>query len=118
LAFVLRRKGALWNLGAAIWLLALAFFSVERQSLAVYAWCLIGCLGLAFWGLREARTERVNLAFLGFAITVLTFYFSDVMGKIDRALSLVLLGILFLGGGWLLERTRRRIIARMGVEAA
>ena len=54
---------------------------------------------------------------LGFAVTVLLFYFSDVMDKLDRATSLIVVGLLFLGGGWLLERTRRRLIAHIQQEA-
>lgn len=118
LAFVLRKKGAIWNAGATVWVLLLSVLSVAYLNLAIYFWCVMGSVGLALWGIREQRTERVNLAFLGFAITVLVFYFSDVMAKLDRALSLILLGALFLGGGWLLERTRRKIIARMRTEPA
>jgi hypothetical protein len=42
---------------------------------------------------------------------VLAFYFSDVMDRLGRSASLIGLGLLFLGGGYLLERTRRRLIA-------
>ncbi len=118
LAFALRRQGGLWNVGATVWVAVLALFSVDSLNLASCFWCFLGSVGLAFWGIREARAERVNLAFLCLAITVLVFYFSDVMAKLDRALSLVLLGVLFLGGGWLLEWTRRRIIAGMRTEAS
>ena len=86
--------------------------SVGDYKLAIYFWCFVGAVGLAS-GIRERHAERVNLAFLGFAVTVLVFYFSDVMAKLDRAFSLIVLGVLFLGGGWLLERTRRKVIARM-----
>jgi uncharacterized membrane protein len=79
----------------------------------------VGSVGLAWWGIRESRAERINLAIAGFALTVLCFYFSDVMDKIGRSASLMLLGLLFLGGGWLLERTRRGLLARMNhVEVA
>jgi hypothetical protein len=39
------------------------------------------------------------------------FYFSSVMDRLGRAASLVGLGLLFLGGGWVLERARRRLVA-------
>jgi hypothetical protein len=45
---------------------------------------------------------------------VMWFYFSSVMDKLDRSLGLILLGILFLAGGWALEHTRRRLIASIG----
>jgi hypothetical protein len=35
------------------------------------------------------------------------------MDKLDRALSLITLGLLFVLGGWLLEKTRRRLVARI-----
>ena len=47
----------------------------------------------------------------GFALTVLVFYFSDVMDKLGRSASLIGLGLLFLGGGYLLEQARRRLVA-------
>jgi hypothetical protein len=79
----------------------------------------VGSVGLAWWGVRESRPERINLAIAGFALTVLCFYFSDVMDKVGRSASLMLMGLLFLGGGWLLERTRRGLLARMNnVEVA
>jgi len=118
LAFVLRGQAALWNAGTTVWVVLLAVLSVAKFNLGIYLWCFVGSVGLAYWGIREQRAERVNLAFLGFAVTVLVFYFSDVMAKLDRALSLILLGVLFLGGGWLLERTRRKIIAQMRTESA
>jgi hypothetical protein len=39
------------------------------------------------------------------------------MDKMGRSASLIGLGVLFLGGGWALERTRRRLIAHMQPEA-
>jgi uncharacterized membrane protein len=77
----------------------------------------MGSFGLAAWGIREARPERINLGIAGFALTVLAFYFSSVMDKLGRSASLIGLGVLFLGGGWALERTRRRLIAHMQPEA-
>jgi len=43
----------------------------------------------------------------------MTFYFSNVMDKLDRSASLIGLGVLFLGMGWALERTRRKLVARV-----
>jgi hypothetical protein len=47
-----------------------------------------------------------------FAATVLTFYSSQVMDKLGRSASLIGLGVLFLAGGWMLERARRRLVVR------
>ena len=119
LALVLRGRQAWWNVAAIAWTLLLAVMNNgDGDRIAVYIWCAVGAVGLVAWGIREARSERVNLGVAGFAITVLTFYFSSVMDKLGRSASLIVLGLLFLGGGWLLERTRRQLIARIRTEGA
>jgi hypothetical protein len=40
------------------------------------------------------------------------------MDKLGRSLGLIMLGVLFLAGGWLLERTRRRLIGHITGDAA
>ena len=70
-------------------------------------------LGSGGRGIRDGRAERVNLAVAGLAVTVLVFYFSSVMDKLGRSASLIGVGLLFLGGGWALERMRRRLLAHM-----
>jgi len=82
-------------------------------ELGVYAWCALGAIALVLWGLAEARRERINLGVAGFALTVSFFYFSSIMDKLGRSASLIGLGLLFLLGGWALERTRRLLIARL-----
>jgi uncharacterized membrane protein len=119
-AGLLRPRHMHWNIAAVGWtaLLAISDTGTGAHPL-VYFWCAAGSIGLAFWGIVESRPERINLAIAGFALTVICFYFSDVMDKLDRSASLMLMGALFLGGGWLLERTRRGLLARMNnVEAA
>ena len=77
-----------------------------------YAWWEVGAIALTFWGYAEARTERINLGTALIAIILMGFYFSEVMGRFDRSLSLIGLGLLFLGGGWALERFRRQLVGR------
>ena len=124
LAWILRRRAAWMNLIAALWVVALGTTSLPSQpnesllrliwrELGPYALCALGSIGLIAWGLKEARKERINLGVAGFALTVLLFYFSNVMDKLGRSASLIGLGLLFLLGGWLLERTRRRLVARL-----
>ena len=104
---------------AIAWTLGLPAFSEGHPDrLLVYAWFAIGAVGLSAWGIRDARPERVNLGIVSFALTVLGFYFSSVMDKLGRSASLMCLGVLFLGGGWILERTRRRLMARIRPEAS
>lgn len=123
IAWWLRGSNAWMNVIAALWVTILGTAAYGtftlRDGVLPYAWhelgpywmCALGAIGLIAWGLKEARKERINLGVAGFALTVLFFYFSTVMDKLDRAGSLVGLGLLFLLGGWLLERTRRRLVA-------
>jgi hypothetical protein len=73
---------------------------------------------VAWWGVRQLSKMLVNLGIVGFAIAVVWFYFSDVFDKMGRSLGLIGLGVLFLAGGWALEKMRRRILARMGTSEA
>ena len=88
------------------------------QHVAVHAAYLLAAVGLTVWGVREAHRLRINVGVLAFALTVLSFYYSSVFDRIGRSLGLVALGVLFVGGGWLLERTRRRLLDRIGGDGA
>ena len=114
IAFLLRGREAVWNATAVFWTLVLAAIAGSGpEHLAVYFWCAIGAVGLSLWGIRDGRPERINLGIAAFAITVFAFYFSSVMDKMGRSESLIGLGALFLGGGWALERTRRKLMAHI-----
>jgi hypothetical protein len=54
---------------------------------------------------------------VGFAIAVAWFYFSNLFDKMGRSLGLIGLGVLFLAGGWALEKMRRGLLARMASHA-
>jgi uncharacterized membrane protein len=69
---------------------------------------------LCWWGVRLLSRALVNLGIVYFAVAVLWFYFSNIYNDHERALGLIGLGVLFLAGGWALEKMRRRILARMG----
>jgi hypothetical protein len=124
LAWLLRGRAAWMNGVAALWVLVLgtlafrpeatdSLLSYAWRELGPYLWCGAGSLALVLWGLAEQRKERINLGVAGFALTVLFFYFSTVMDKLGRSGSLIGLGALFLVGGWMLERARRRLVARL-----
>jgi uncharacterized membrane protein len=68
---------------------------------------------IIWWGVRQASKALVNLGIIGFAIAVGWFYFSDVFDKVGRSLGLIGLGVLFLAGGWALEKMRRRLVTQM-----
>jgi hypothetical protein len=114
---------AWWLRGREAWpmILAVAFAvgvaaldaSTTSNRVLVHVLFIAASVGLAAWGLRDARRLRVNLGVLAFALTVLSFYFSSVFDKLGRSLGLIGLGVLFIGGGWWLERARRRLLDRM-----
>ncbi len=112
--FLLRRWDAWPMAGWAVWAVVLTLLSGEKQWILLHAWCALGSVALAAWGIKDSRPERVNLGLAGFAITVGFFYFSTLMDKLGRSASLIGLGILFLGGGWALERLRRQLLTRIG----
>jgi len=126
LAWWLRGRGVWMNVIAALWVALLSLVSMGFRGrglgaavplwneLMTYGACALGAMGLVAWGLAESRKERVNLGVAGFALTVFAFYFSNVMDRLGRSASLIGLGLLFLLGGWFLEKARRRLVARVG----
>jgi Predicted membrane protein (DUF2157) len=109
-SFLLRGRHAWTSALAMAWGVLLAFVHPEVMA---YLWCAAGAVGLVAWGLREGRPERINLGVSSFALTLLCFYFSNVMDKLGRSLGLMGLGALFLLAGWTLERARRRLLAQI-----
>jgi len=89
-------------------------YTFIEPNLAAHALVAAFCVFIIWWGVRRVSQALVNLGILGFAIAVSWFYFSDIMDKLDRSLGLIGLGILFLAGGWALEKWRRRLVAGMG----
>jgi uncharacterized membrane protein len=81
----------------------------------ILAYVLVAAVAmlLAWWGVRSRSRAVVNYGVGMFAVTVSWFYFSSLMDKLGRSLGLIGLGILFLLGGWLLERMRRKLMAQM-----
>lgn len=120
-----RRRDAWISILAALWVACLGttrrpadfeaagWFQREWHDLGPYLVCAIGAVGMVWWGLRESRKARINIGVAGFALTILLFYFSSVMDKLGRSVGLIGLGALFLAGGWLLERMRRRLVRRL-----
>ena len=85
------------------------------SGLLLAARCALAAVFLVAWGVHISAKALVNYGMVAFAFTVMWFYFSSVMGKLDRALGLIMLGVLFLAGGWLLERTRRLLVSNMSL---
>jgi uncharacterized membrane protein len=125
LALLLRRTASWMNAVSAAGVLSLGLVMPHRtfrwnswDVLGVYVWAAIGAFGVIAWGVAERRRERINLGVAGFGITVLFFYFSNVMDKLGRAASLMGIGALLIFGGWGLERARRSLVARLQEKAS
>ncbi|MGA2886932.1 MAG: DUF2157 domain-containing protein [Terracidiphilus sp.] len=88
-------------------------YNRSEPNLAAHALVAAFTVFIIWWGVRQSSKALVNLGIVGFAIAVGWFYFSDIMDKLDRSLGLIGLGVLFLVGGWLLEKTRRNLVAGM-----
>jgi hypothetical protein len=84
-----------------------------EPSVAAHALVAAFCVFLIWWGVNQASRGLVNLGTVFFGATVAWFYFSNVFDKMGRSLGLIGLGVLFLAGGWALERTRRGLLAHM-----
>jgi len=95
-----------------------ASYTRNEPNLAAQALVAGFAVFLIRHGVRVGSRALVNMGVVGFAVTVTWFYFSDIFDKIGRSLGLIGLGVLFLVGGWLLERMRRRLIAGMTTTSA
>jgi uncharacterized membrane protein len=89
-------------------------YQVTSPNLLAYALVAGFAVFVCWWGVGLASRALVNLGIVGFAVAVVWFYFSDLMTKLGRSLGLIGLGVLFLAGGWALEKMRRRILAGLG----
>lgn len=93
-------------------------YTQTEPNLAAHALVAAFCAFLIWWGVREASRGLVNLGIVAFGATVAWFYFSNLFDKMGRSLGLIGLGILFLAGGWALEKTRRSLLAHMSQSPA
>lgn len=120
LAWFLRGREAAWLLVALAWAVLVTQVSprTDAGELALFALLAAGGAGIVLWGWKDGERLAINAGVLGFALAILGFYFSSVFDRLGRAVGLIGLGILFIGGGWLLERARRRLIGRMRRGAA
>jgi len=109
LAYAFRRQAAWMNVIAAVWVGGYVSLVHARGTPAIIIWGAFGATLMVAWGVKEGRVERVNLGVAGFACAVLAFYFSSLMDALGRSMSLMVLGVLFLAGGWKLEKLRRRL---------
>jgi uncharacterized membrane protein len=114
LAVITRRKDSSWMFGAAVWVYLLGVLSrhgMPEHNAWIFLWLGLGACGLCLWGVRQHRKLFINYGIAVFALSVVGFYFSEVLDKLGRSMGLILLGVIFLAGGWLLHRLRTGLIA-------
>lgn len=73
-----------------------------------------GTVGLIVLGIQRRTAWVVNLGLIIFVIHVLTRYFDLFFSAMNKSVFFMVGGVLLLGGGWLLERNRRRWVGGMG----
>ncbi|HXB20888.1 MAG TPA: DUF2157 domain-containing protein [Candidatus Solibacter sp.] len=115
LAAFVRKKRSVAMFAAALWVLLLTLVSKQSHpdhSLLMISWIGLSACALCYWGVSENRSHFINLGTAIFALDVIWFYFSDVLDKLGRSVGLILLGVVFLAGGWLLNNLRSNLIAR------
>lgn len=93
-------------------------YTRTEPNFTAHALVALFALFLCWWGVRMISRALVNLGIILFGIAVAWFYFSDVFSKIGRSVGLIGLGVLFLAGGWALERMRRHLVERVELTQA
>lgn len=108
--FLLFTRSSPGRLAAIVFTSLLAMLVTLAPGWHNYLALGLGHAALAGWGVASQRAERINLGIAGFALTVIGFCLSHAMSLLGSSLGLILLGLLMLGGGFLLERMRRRLL--------
>ena len=88
-----------------------ATFTHSAPSLVAYAIVAAFAGFLAWWGVRQSSKALVNFGIVAFAASIIWFFYADIFSKLGRSVGLIALGILFVAGGWALEKTRRKLIS-------
>lgn len=124
-AFFLRGVDGWPSALAALWIVIFGFlpFRFDRtdvplsmyaiRTLGPYLWGALGSAGLIAWGVRDRMKNRINLGMAMFVITLICFYFSNLLDKFGRSVSLISFGVLFLVIAYFLEKARKRLIAQI-----
>ncbi len=98
---------------------ALVAWNFEPPGLALAAYVavnglfLLAMAGTVYGGYLTGNRMAVNLGLLIFTIWITWLYSDTFFGLMDRSLFFVGAGVLLLGGGYALQRQRRRLLARM-----
>ena len=114
-ALLTRKRESIWMFAAAAWvygLSAICRLGRVEDNIWFFLWLVVGSCLLCLRGVRDNRKLFINYGVVIFSLTVIGFYFSEVLDKLGRSMGLILFGIIFLAGGWLLHRLRTDLIAR------
>jgi uncharacterized membrane protein len=119
-AFALRGRDAAYLLAALAWALIVSRIDTRHDAgdLALLAMMAVGATGIVLWGIKNRQRLAINVGVLGFALSIIFFYFSSIFDKLGRSLGLIGIGVIFIGGGWLLERMRRRLVGHIARSAS
>lgn len=115
LAALIRKRASIPVFLAAVWVFVLGVFSrmgTPEHNPWIQLWVALGACGLCYWGVQENRRLFINYGTAIFALNVIEFYFSEVLDKLGRSMGLILMGVIFLAGGWVLNRLRSDLIAK------
>jgi|OM-RGC.v1.024233798 uncharacterized membrane protein len=95
------------------YLLMLLPFDTAASYIALLKLVLFGIIvGAIAAGFLTHRGGLVNLGIAYFALEVISRYVDLAWGMLDTSLFFMLGGVLLLGGGFILERARRRLMER------
>lgn len=120
-AAITRKKRSIPMFIASAWVFVLVIVSSQgrlESNAWLYLWIALGACAFCYWGVQENRKLFINYGTAIFAIDLIAFYFSNVLDKLGRSLGLILLGVIFLAGGWILNRLRTDLIARAAATGA
>lgn len=102
--------GALFLAGAV----AVDFVGEIPRMIIFNLLLFVGTVGVVVLGVRRRSELLVNLGVVIFIIHMITRYFDLFFDALDKSVFFIFGGALLLGGGWLLERNRRRWIGEWG----
>ena len=111
------RQGAfVWLVAAGALALVNLFGAGRYPGWVAFGYNLLACAGviwLVLTGIDRGERRIVNLGFVFFAALLLARYFDTFWSLLDRSYFFMAGGALLLVAGGLLERSRRRLTARM-----
>lgn len=120
-AWFARKKNSMPLFCVAVWVFLLDMVSAYprlEENWKLYLYIAMGACLLCYWGVQANRKLFINYGIAIFAIDLIAFYFSSVLNQLGRSMGLILLGVIFLAGGWILNRLRTDLIARAAATGA